>query len=231
MHAEKSTAGSTRLANGVTGDANIKRRNEMTIPGGPALRIVAGVAIVFGLLTILSGGRALFGSEDGQCGALCAVVQLSGGVRLYRRRYRAVFEASAGGLGINLHLCQHVFGAVGIRCLRDARRCLRDAHRRCDDPASRRVDVHFHCGMEVHHANTDWRFKHGLNPSNWLCPDSYSIADAASKLLQGLRRPLSCCGSSIGIGRRMVSNKKTRRLTAAVPAQPPQKLRRKLWAR
>ncbi len=35
----------------------------MTISGGPALRITAGVAIVFGLLTIFSGGRALFGSE------------------------------------------------------------------------------------------------------------------------------------------------------------------------
>lgn len=32
-------------------------------PGNRALKISAGVAIVFGLLTILSGGQALFGGE------------------------------------------------------------------------------------------------------------------------------------------------------------------------
>lgn len=31
---------------------------------GPAVRIAAAVAVVFGLLTILSGGRALFGGAD-----------------------------------------------------------------------------------------------------------------------------------------------------------------------
>ncbi len=33
------------------------------ISGSRALRIAAGVAIVFGLLTVISGGRALFGSD------------------------------------------------------------------------------------------------------------------------------------------------------------------------
>jgi hypothetical protein len=33
------------------------------LSGNPALKIAAGVAIVFGLLTILSGGRVLFGNE------------------------------------------------------------------------------------------------------------------------------------------------------------------------
>ena len=38
----------------------------MTKPssGSRTLKVAAGVAIVFGLLTILSGGRALFGSEE-----------------------------------------------------------------------------------------------------------------------------------------------------------------------
>lgn len=35
-----------------------------TTSGSRALKIAAGVAIVFGLLTIFSGGRALFGSEE-----------------------------------------------------------------------------------------------------------------------------------------------------------------------
>lgn len=35
-----------------------------TTSGIRALKIAAGVAIVFGLLTIFSGGRALFGSEE-----------------------------------------------------------------------------------------------------------------------------------------------------------------------
>ena len=75
--------------------------------GSRALKIAAGVAIVFGVLTVLSGGRALFGGEQAQAAVgdavpfvlwfnfLAGFAYVAAGVELLRRRRPAVMMSVA----------------------------------------------------------------------------------------------------------------------------------------
>lgn len=70
--------------------------------GSRALKIAAGVAIVFGVLTVLSGGRALFGGADARAEVgnavafvlwfnfLAGFAYVAAGIGLLRRRRFAV---------------------------------------------------------------------------------------------------------------------------------------------
>ena len=75
--------------------------------GSRALKIAAGVAIVFGVLTVLSGGRALFGGEQARAAVgdavpfvlwfnfLAGFAYVAAGIELLRRRRPAVMMSVA----------------------------------------------------------------------------------------------------------------------------------------
>ncbi len=76
-------------------------------PGSRALRIAAGVAIVFGALTVLSGGRALFGSDEARAAMgdvvpfvlrfnfMAGFAYMLAGIGLFRRERSAVWISLA----------------------------------------------------------------------------------------------------------------------------------------
>ena len=76
--------------------------------GNRTLRIAAGVAIVFGLLTVLSGGRALFGSEA----ARAAVGDAVPFVLWFN--FLAGFAYVVAGIGLFLRHRPAVWVSIGI---------------------------------------------------------------------------------------------------------------------
>ncbi|SFU21057.1 hypothetical protein [Sedimentitalea nanhaiensis] len=76
--------------------------------GSRALKIAAGVAIVFGLLTVLSGGRALFGSAE----ARAAVGNAVPFVLWFN--FVAGFAYVVAGIGLFLRHRPAVWVSIGI---------------------------------------------------------------------------------------------------------------------
>ena len=76
--------------------------------GSRALKIAAGVAIVFGLLTVLSGGRALFGSDE----ARAAVGNAVPFVLWFN--FLAGFAYVVAGIGLFLRHSPAVWISIGI---------------------------------------------------------------------------------------------------------------------
>lgn len=76
-------------------------------PGSRALQIAAGVAIVFGILTVISGGRALFGSDAARAAMgdvvpfvlrfnfMAGFAYILAGIGLFRRERTAVWISLA----------------------------------------------------------------------------------------------------------------------------------------
>lgn len=75
---------------------------------GRALKIAAGVAVVFGALTIFSGGRALFGGAEAQA----AVGNAVGYVLWFN--FLAGFAYVVAGVGLNLRHKPALWLSIGI---------------------------------------------------------------------------------------------------------------------
>ena len=76
--------------------------------GNRALKIAAGVAIVFGVLTIFSGGRALFGSEEARAAVGDAVPLV------LWFNFLAGFAYVVAGIGLFLRHRPAVWVSIGI---------------------------------------------------------------------------------------------------------------------
>lgn len=91
------------------------------IPSGSrALNIAAGVAILFGLLTVVSGGRALFGNEEARAAVgnavpfvlwfnfLAGFAYVIAGIGLFLRHHPAVWLSI--GIFVTTFLVMLIFG-------------------------------------------------------------------------------------------------------------------------
>lgn len=76
--------------------------------GNSALKIAAGVAIVFGVLTVFSGGRALFGSEEARTAVGVAVPFV------LWFNFLAGFAYVVAGIGLFLRHRPAVWISIGI---------------------------------------------------------------------------------------------------------------------
>lgn len=117
------------------------------------MRIAAGVAIIFGILTIFAGGRALFGGPEARAAVGNAVpfvlwfntfagfAYVAAGLGLLARRRWAAWLAAAIALAT-----LGVFAAFRTPCRGGWR--LRSPHRRRNDPASGGVAGHCVLGVQ-----------------------------------------------------------------------------------
>jgi hypothetical protein len=100
----------------------------MTRDGGVALRVVAAIAVVFGLLTIVSGGNALFGGAEARArmgqvvpfvlvfNFVAGFAYVVAGLGLWFRKYWAAWLAAAifaGSLVVLLLLGLHALQGGG----------------------------------------------------------------------------------------------------------------------